>query len=67
MKKKKKSGGSGMQTGSFLVDMSESGWENECLFGVKQMNERFIENVRIAATRHIGCIRSNVRKRVNKA
>lgn len=56
-----------MQTGSFLVDMSESGWENECLFGVKQMNERFIENVRIAATRHIGCIRSNVRKRVNKA
>lgn len=52
---------------SIQVDLSESGWENEGLLGVNEINEKLTEKVRSVATHQVGGVTVSVRKILNKA
>ncbi|MPC42103.1 hypothetical protein E2C01_035716 [Portunus trituberculatus] len=51
---------------NFQVDLSEQSWEDECLNGVDELNDRFVENVKNAAAIQIGYVRTGARKRACK-
>ena len=45
-----------------MIDLSEKSWEDESLNSIDELNDRFIENVRNAATIQKGYVRTSAIK-----